>query len=229
MVSISPALNDRPYLLTTAVTDMYSLIMIMIKKLRLKEDKKFEKGEISKIILATLGIGALLGGTILITPNFPIIIGTFIKLIEEIKGIKLPKTKVKRTLQQLEKRKILNLEIKNNEVYVEVEDVWNKEIIKYSIQSLLELKQKSKWLGKWFIVMFDVPEIERNKRYYLRGFLKEIGFYQYQQSVYVFPYECEKEVVLIKKIIEGGKYLSYIIADKIEYENKLKTYFHLPI
>ena len=194
-----------------------------------KKLKKFKRGEITKIILATLGIGALLGGTVLITPNFPIIIGTFIQLIEEIKGIKIPKTKVKRTLQQLEKKKILNLEIKGKEVYVEVEDVWNKEIIKYSMQSLLELKQKTEWSGKWFLVMFDVPEIERNKRYYLRGFLKEIGFYQYQQSVYIFPYECEKEVALIKKIVEGGKYLSYIIADKIEYENKLKVYFHLPI
>ena len=189
--------------------------------------RKFKKGEITKIILATLGIGAILGGTVLITPNFPIILGTFIKLIEEIKGIKLPKTKVKRTLQQLEKRKILNLEIKGNEVYVEVKDLWNTEIIKYSIQSLLELKRKNKWMGKWFLVIFDVPEVQRNKRRYLRDFLKEIGFYQYQQSVYVFPYECEKEVVLIKKIIEGGKYLSYIVADKIEYENKLKTYFNL--
>lgn len=191
--------------------------------------RKFKKGEITKIVLATLGIGAILGGTVLITPNFPIILGTFIKLIEEIKGIKLPKTKVKRTLQQLEKRKILNLQAKGNEVYVEVEDLWNTEIIKYSIQSLLELKRKNKWMGKWFLVIFDVPEVQRNKRRYLRDFLKEIGFYQYQQSVYVFPFECEKEVVLIKKIIEGGKYLSYIVADKIEYENKLKTYFNLPI
>lgn len=192
-----------------------------------KDIKRFKRGEISKIILTTLGIGVLLGGSILITPNFPIIIGTFIKLIEEIKGIKLPKAKVKRTLKQLEKRKILSLVTRNNEVYVEVEDVWDREILKYSIQSLLELKQKSEWQGKWFLVIFDVPEIERNKRYYLRAFLKEIGFYQYQQSVYIFPYECEKEVLLIKKIIEGGKYLSYLIADKIEYENKLKTYFHL--
>ena len=205
--------------MTTAVRYRYSVFM----------EKKFKKGEIAKIILATLGIGALLGGTVLITPNFPIVLGTFIKLIEEIKGIKLPKTKVKRTLQQLEKRKILNLEIKRNEVYVEVEDLWNIEIVKYSIQSFLELKQKSKWQGKWFLVIFDVPEVERNKRYYLRNFLKEIGFYQYQQSVYVFPYECEKEVILIKKIIEGGKYLSYIVAEKIEHENKLKTYFNLPI
>ena len=46
----------------------------------------------------------ILGGTVLITPNFPIILGTFIKLIEEIKGIKLPKLKVKRTLTTIGKK-----------------------------------------------------------------------------------------------------------------------------
>jgi len=59
-----------------------------------------------------------------------------------------------------------------------------------------------KWDGKWFIVVFDVPEVERNKRNFLRKFLNEIGFFLYQQSVYVFPYECEEEIKLVKRIVE---------------------------
>lgn len=194
-----------------------------------KEDVKFKKGEISKIILATLGIGVVLGGTAFITPNFPIVIGGLIKLAEEIKGIKLPRIKVRRTLKKLERKKIINLEREGNEVYVTVKDKWNIELIKYSIASLLELKKKKEWSKKWFLVIFDVPEEERNKRNYLRRFLKEIGFYPYQQSVYVYPYECEKEVSLIRKIVEGGKYLNYIVAERIERENELKTFFNLPI
>jgi CRISPR-associated endonuclease Cas2 len=77
------------------------------------------------------------------------------------------------------------------------------------------------------MVFFDVPEIQRNKRNYLRDFLKKLGFYQYQKSVYIFPYECEKEVALIRKIVEGAKYMRYIIAEKIEEENKIKRYFGL--
>lgn len=94
---------------------------------------------------------------------------------------------------------------------------------------LLDFKKKKKvWDGKWFLVFFDVPEIERNKRNYLRQYLKKIGFYQYQQSVYLFPYECEKEVALIKKIMEGAKYMKYIIAEKIEDEEMAKRFFNLP-
>ena len=97
-----------------------------------------------------------------------------------------------------------------------------------SIKAIFDLKKRDqKWQGKWYLVMFDVPEIQRNKRVYLRKFLKQIGFYPYQKSVYVFPYECEKEISLIKKIVEGGKYMSYIIADKIEQEKAAKIYFQL--
>lgn len=165
----------------------------------------------------------------LITPNFPIILGTFIQLIQEIKGVKLPKDKVRRTLKQLEEKRILSLSIIDKQVYVEVENIWNIEIMKYSIQSIFKSKQKHEWKGKWFLVTFDIPEKQRNKRVYLRKFLKIIGFYQFQKSVYVFPFECEKEISLIKKIIEGGKYLSYIVAERIEYETQLKKYFNLPI
>jgi CRISPR-associated endonuclease Cas2 len=92
----------------------------------------------------------------------------------------------------------------------------------------LDFKKKNKkWDGRWFMVFFDVPEIQRNKREYLRRYLKELGFYQYQKSVYIFPYECEKEVALIKKIVEGAKYMKYIIAERIEEEDKIKRYFNL--
>ena len=41
---------------------------------------------------------------------------------------------------------------------------------------------------EWKMVsnFFDVPEIQRNKRDYLRDYLQKIGFYRYQQSVYIF-------------------------------------------
>jgi CRISPR-associated endonuclease Cas2 len=192
------------------------------------EEEKFRSGELRQIILAGLGIALVLGGSIVLTPNFPIILGGLIKIVEEIKGIKIPKIKIRRALKRLEKRKIIALEQKGKEVEVKVLKAGKIEVLKYSIKRLLELKsKKKKWKGKWFLVIFDVPEEERNKRDYLRDFLREIGFFQYQQSVYVYPYECEKEVGLIKKMIEGGKYISYIVAEKLERENLLKNQFGL--
>lgn len=190
-------------------------------------EKKFRPNELKQYILAALGISLVLGGSIFITPNFPIILGGILKIIEEFKGIKIPKEKAKRVLKQLEKKKLIHIERKGEEIFVTVKNKDDVSILKYSLRELLALKKKKKWQGKWFIVVFDVPEEERNKRNYLRSFLKEIGFYPYNQSVYVFPYECEKEIGLIKKIVEGGKYMSYIVAEKLERESQLKTYFGL--
>ncbi|PIY70469.1 hypothetical protein COY89_01100 [Candidatus Roizmanbacteria bacterium CG_4_10_14_0_8_um_filter_36_36] len=61
----------------------------------------------------------------------------------------------------------------------------------------------------------------------MRRFLVDLGFYPYQKSVYLFPYECEKEVELIKKIVEGTRYMKYIIAERIEDESTIKTFFKL--
>ncbi|PIP14590.1 hypothetical protein COW98_02080 [Candidatus Roizmanbacteria bacterium CG22_combo_CG10-13_8_21_14_all_35_9] len=193
----------------------------------MKEEKKYKPNELKQYILAGLGIGVVLGGTILFSPNFPIIIGSILKIIEEVKGIKIPKKKVMRVLKQLEKKQLVNLERRGNEVYVTLKNKDDVSVIKYSLRELLNLKKKKDWRGKWFMVVFDVPEVERKKRNYLRGFLREIGFYPYNQSVYVFPYECEKEISLIKKIVEGGKYINYIIAERLEREDQLKIFFGL--
>lgn len=189
------------------------------------EEKKYRPNELKKYILAGLGIGLVLGGTVLLTPNFPIVLGSILKLIEEFKGIKIPKKKAIRVLKQLEKRQLIQIERKNEEVYVTVKNNEDVSILKYSLKEILALKKKKNWKNKWFMVVFDVPEEERRKRNYLRGFLREIGFYPYNQSVYVFPYECEKEIGLIKQIVEGGKYISYIVAEKLERENELKNIF----
>ncbi|PIU36661.1 CRISPR-associated endonuclease Cas2 [Candidatus Roizmanbacteria bacterium CG06_land_8_20_14_3_00_34_14] len=149
-------------------------------------------------------------------------------LMSEVKERSEKRKKILRSLKKLEKNEIIELIEKDDKVTVYLRDVNNPKIIEYSIKSILKYKQeKKRWNKKWFLVFFDVPEIQRNKRDYLRKFLKQLGFYGYQKSVYLFPYECEKEVELIKKMVEGAKYMKYIIAEKIEDENLAKKYFAL--
>jgi len=143
------------------------------------------------------------------------------------KQISIDEKKIQRTLEGLEKSDLVWIEEKGKEVRVRLRNN-STEVIKYSIETLLNFKiQKKKWNGKWYMLFFDVPEIQRNKRDYLRKYLRKIGFYQYQKSVYIFPFECENEVLLIKKIVAGGMYMKYIIADKIEDEDKIKRHFNL--
>lgn len=60
---------------------------------------------------------------------------------------------------------------------------------KFPILSL----QKKKWDGNFMIVVFDIEEKERYKRDVLRSKLKELGFGQLQESVWVSPYHFEED------------------------------------
>lgn len=196
-----------------------------------KNDKtseiQFKKKELRDKVLSAIAVTAILGGS-LAFPTLPIILGSIISLIEEDKGIKIPPKKIKRVLENLEKKDIIYLETKGDQVYVHIKNKNNFELNKYSIKALLDFKQKKKqWKNKWIMIFFDVPENQRSKRDYLRRFLTQMGFFPYQKSVYVFPYECEEEINLIKKIVEGGSYIRYVIASYIDDEHLIKQYFKL--
>jgi len=161
--------------------------------------------------------------------NLSLLIDNLQDLLKTINNYQVKKAKVLRVLKKLEKNEVLDIQEKDGKVTVYLKNENHPKIVEYSIKILLDFKKKNKqWNGKWFLVFFDVPEVQRNKRDFLRRYLIKLGFYQYQKSVYLFPYDCEKEVELIKRIVEGAKYMKYIIAEKIEDEAKTKEYFKLP-
>ena len=94
--------------------------------------------------------------------------------------------------------------------------------------SLTTRKQK-RWDGKWRMVVFDVPERRRSVRFRLRGVMREVGFMRLQDSVWVYPYDCEEFVTLLKAELKIGKEVLYAIVDVIEYDKPIRTYFHLPL
>ena len=57
--------------------------------------------------------------------------------------------------------------------------------------------------------------------------LRAIGFYKLQASVWVYPYDCEDLIVLLKKDFLLGKEVAYILAEEIEGEWILKKHFGL--
>jgi CRISPR-associated endonuclease Cas2 len=183
-------------------------------------------GEIVKKIIDVFA-DLLIATKISYLPSPYYTLGKFIKaLLEEDKS--LNKKQIKKALYDLEKRKLIDIIEKDGQVKIYLQEKGKQKVITRSIKLLLDYKKKEKkWDGRWFMVFFDVPEIERRKRNFLRRYLKRLGFYQYQQSVYIFPFECKKEVNLIKEIVEGAKYMKYIIASEIEEEEKIKKYFGL--
>lgn len=96
-------------------------------------------------------------------------------------------------------------------------------------QAKIVLKnQKKKWDGRWRMVVFDVPERRRRTRNRLRAVMLEIGFVRLQDSVWVYPYDCEDFIALLKAELKIGKDVLYAIVDTIEHDKNLRLHFKLP-
>lgn len=104
-----------------------------------------------------------------------------------------------------------------------------KRVLEYSIDTL-EIKKSEKWDGKWRILIFDIPsrpKIYNLAREALRNKIKELGFCQMQKSTWVYPYECEDELLFIAEAFEIQKYIELLTVEKMLHENLLKNKFHL--
>jgi len=89
------------------------------------------------------------------------------------------------------------------------------------------MRKPRRWDKKWRVLTFDISERRRATRDALRRTLYSIGFRQLQQSVWIYPYDCEDFVVLLKADFKIGKDVLYMIVDTLENDQTLKQHFGL--
>lgn len=87
--------------------------------------------------------------------------------------------------------------------------------------------KKEKWDGKWRVLIFDIPENLRFIRDQIRTTLIVIGFVRLQDSVWIYPYNCEDLITLLKTDLEISKDLLYMIVDTLEDDEEIKDHFGL--
>ena len=101
-----------------------------------------------------------------------------------------------------------------------------KEQIKIYIAQDVEITAPEKWDRKWRLVIYDISNDKKTEREILRQKLENLGFLQLQESVYVFPFDCEKIINLLKNMYFLGPHVQYIVADRIETEIDLIKKFY---
>ena len=91
-----------------------------------------------------------------------------------------------------------------------------------------KLKKQKRWDRKWRLIIYDIAERGKGKiRRQIFELFKIAGFYRLQNSIWVYPYDCEDVIGLLKTDFGVGKEILYIIADEIENDRYLRQYFEL--
>jgi DNA-binding transcriptional regulator PaaX len=144
---------------------------------------------------------------------------------KELKKVK--KRYLNRAIKRLYDSKLVEIkeDEKGNTILVLSEEGKKKMLI-YNIENL-KLKRQPKWDGYWRLFIFDIPEKFKRERYILSKKLKEIGMYQLQKSVYVYPFECKDELDFIIEYFGFRKYIRFILAKEIDNELHLRKIFGL--
>ena len=91
----------------------------------------------------------------------------------------------------------------------------------------LSIPTPTHWDKKWRLVMFDIPTDKKKRRDIFRLRLKELGLLLYQDSVWVYPYPVREVAIKIATFYFLLPHVSFVVADSISGEKKLKKHFHL--
>ncbi|MDP3996685.1 MAG: hypothetical protein Q8P86_03270 [bacterium] len=179
--------------------------------------RKNRKGEIQKMILGSIAAVGIVG-TALVAPN---VLGAMAKL--GIISTKRQREVVNRARTRLLERGLL---CQNKNGFLEITKAGEEKLRQLKLADF-KLNKPKKWDKKWRILIFDIKECRRKTRNQLRQTLRLIGFEKLQQSVWVYPYDCEDLIALLKADFMIGKDMLYIIADEIEGSGRLKKIFNL--
>ena len=91
----------------------------------------------------------------------------------------------------------------------------------------IKIPKPAMWDKKWRLIIFDVPEWEREARDAFRDHLDYMGFFCIQKSAWVYPYNCKDEIDFIVECLDVRKYVRFITADYFDNEEHLRRFFRL--
>ncbi len=129
------------------------------------------------------------------------------------------------TINRARKRLIASGHIRSTEKGLRLTDRGRKELDLH--EALMRGDVPRRWDGRWRVLIFDIPEHRKADRDKIRRTLRHIGFLMLQDSVWVFPYDVEDFVSLVKADLHIGRAVRYMIVDEIEGDEDLRKHFGL--
>jgi DNA-binding transcriptional regulator PaaX len=150
-----------------------------------------------------------------------------------IKGIKeewkeINRQSLRRAIKSLYRSKLIG-EKQNADgtITLILTDRGKQKALTYDLDEI-KIKKPATWDKKWRVALFDIPDNRKKIREALRGHLKNMQFYEFQESVFVHPYDCEDEVNYLIEFYDIRKFVRFIVAESLDNELHLKHHFKLP-
>lgn len=197
------------------------MLTLKVVKSNIKDVMSKGCGETQKKILLLL-IGGLALGLSGSPKRYFQILESIGKEWEEIN-----RKSLKRAIRNLYQSKLIKeKENPDGTITMVLTDKGKEKALTYNLDKMM-IKKPKQWDGKWRIVLFDIPEKLRWVRDAFRHHLNQLGFYEFQKSVFIHPFDCQDEIDYLIEFYNARKFIRFIIAESLDNELHLKTHFGL--
>lgn len=177
-----------------------------------------------RIVLHTIYAAGILS-VVVVAPNAAKALQVFDPFFKKRK--RHPKYALNRSLGTLLDKGFITFEQTPNGKFLRLTPLGEQRLRALNLTKIHAHQKKRKWDKKWRMIIFDIPASKNALRNKIRYTLQEIGFYKLQHSVWIYPYDCENLITMLKVDFKIGKDVLYIIADQIENDRALKAHFDL--
>lgn len=178
--------------------------------------KKYEKGEITEIILSTL----LAVGVIAVTVTIPNTVQLFKYFTPKNSA---ERARIKKSVTRLEMGGFIERK-GDKKGLISLTQKGKERAMRYEVNQMKIASQKT-WDKKWRLIMFDVPENRKQARRAINLVLKKFGCVQYQKSVFITPFPCKKEIDFVGECFGVRDYIRIIVASEVEGVASLQKVF----
>jgi hypothetical protein len=151
---------------------------------------------------------ALAGGILVLALAAPNVLQLFAPVFKQRSRSSWYPSGVKKRINSLARQKLVDIEEKGGVVRIQLTAGGKKKVLSFALDGM-QIKSPSRWDGRWRIVAFDVPEKKRRGRDIFRQKLKELGFKEFQQSVWAHQHSCLEEVSFLVHLYELEPYMTY--------------------
>jgi len=177
------------------------------------------KKELTYKILKITGMGVLVVIISILAPTFP-----YIALRVYLKkrfGKNYSNSEIRNAVKYIKRNQFIAY--KNKKViltkkgleYLERKDSFNIQI------------SPKPWDNKWRVVVFDIPQNRVSARHVLRRRLKDLGFYHFQKSIFLIPYQCNKEITGLAAYLGVGEHVYVLTTERFDNDNDLVKKFNI--
>ena len=185
-------------------------------KIEEKNRKRRKRADLQKILLNAVAIAGVVSVGVL-APN---VLGAMAKL-----GI-LPTGRAVDSIRAARKRLVAQGYLRYEGTKLRLTQKGEARLRSLQLRGY-QIERPKRWDNRWRVLIFDIPEKRKGLRDKIRRTLIAAGFVRLQDSVWLFPYDCEELVTLLKADFKIGKDMLYMIVDTLEYDKPFLEEFKL--